>query len=129
MDKNKNSEENKPVNLNEWLLRRGFSTPEHKFMNPDGSATSRVFKLRDKDEGKLSVDVESLTTHAVSVVDPAKHMLFRIANRIVNNLGLKTYHSPLPDDSNSAHAVILGMSKEDDITPIRLARASRRVFF
>ena len=42
---------------------------ERKYMNPDGTATSRVFKLRDKDNGQLSVDVKSLTTSEQAVGD------------------------------------------------------------
>ncbi|HEY5370639.1 MAG TPA: hypothetical protein VIJ75_16765 [Hanamia sp.] len=42
----------KKVIAQEWLYRRGFSTPEKKYMNPDGTATSRVFKLRAKDNGE-----------------------------------------------------------------------------
>lgn len=49
------------VATDEWLFRRSF-LPEKKYMAPDGSATSRVFKLREKDNGELSVDVKSLTT-------------------------------------------------------------------
>lgn len=121
-------EERKPVDLHEWLLRRGRSSPEWKFMNPDGSATSRVFKLRAKDEGELSVDVESLTTPMESLNDPAKFVLFRIANMSVTYLGLHTFHSPIPDGTNDAHAVIVGMEADDDIKPGLLAKASFRVF-
>ncbi|MFV8328504.1 hypothetical protein [Flavobacterium sp. ZS1P14] len=46
----------------ELLYRRGYNRPEKKYLNPDGTATSRVFKLRAKDNGKLSVDLARLTT-------------------------------------------------------------------
>ena len=42
-----------PVDRQEWLFRRGRATPEKNYMNPDGTATSRVFKLREKDNGEL----------------------------------------------------------------------------
>lgn len=115
------------VALNEWLLRRSYSTPEKKYMNPDGSATSRVFKLREKDANELSVNVESKTTHEKTIGDKTKYILFRIANQYVNSIGLKTYHAPEEDGSNNAHAVILGMLLEDDIKPGLLAKASKKV--
>jgi hypothetical protein len=115
----------------EWLYRRGYSTPERRYMNPDGTATSRVFALREKDKGELSVDVKSLTTPEVSVMDPNKYMIFEIAHRHVQELGLHAEHDPIADgqgiEINLAHAVILGMDIKDDITPGLLAGASRRV--
>lgn len=115
------------VALEEWLYRRGYSTPEKKYVNPDGTATSRVFKLRAKDNGQLSVDVKSLTTPEIAVKDPSKFMLFEIANGSVAEIGLTTFHDPLPDGSNDAHAVILGMDENDDVTPGVLARSSQRI--
>jgi predicted TPR repeat methyltransferase len=116
-----------PVKTKEWLYRRGYCTPVHRYMNPDGSATSRVFKLRPKDEAKLSVDVKSLTTPKIAISDSSKYFLFEIYNEIVENLGLKTFHYPLPDGTNDAHAIIVGMLYEDDIIPGLLARKSKRV--
>jgi len=121
-------EERKIVDINEWIYRRGYSTPEKKYMNPDGTATSRVFKLKEKDKGELSVDVESLTTPELSVTDKSRFMLFKLANKSVEDNGLKTYHSPEKDGSNNAHAVIIGMSLEDDILPGILARVSKRIY-
>lgn len=120
----------KPVDPEEWLYRRGHSTPEKKYMNPDGSATSRVFKLRPIDEGELSVDVKSMTTPQNSVNDSSKYFLFELPNQAVLDITtaeLTTFHDPLKDGSNDAHAVIVGMTMEDDITPGLLAKASRRV--
>ena len=96
-------------------------------MNPDGTATSRVFKLREKDVGELSVDVKSMTTVEVSIGDPDKYYLFEVPNEAVVEIELKSYHDPLEDGSNDAHAVIIGMSIEDDIKPGILARKSKRV--
>lgn len=117
-----------PVKTDEWLYRRGYSTPVRKYMNPDGTATSRVFKLRPKDVGKLSVDVKSMTTPGVVIGDATKFFLFEIYNEIVEGLGLKTYHDPLPDGTNDAHAIIIGMHQEDEVLPGLLARKSKRVF-
>jgi len=123
----------KLVDQVEWLFRRGFSTPERKYMNPDGTATSRVFALREKDNGELSVDVKSMTTASASVQDPTKYMLFEISHVDVLQLNLKAEHDPLPNSQsmavNPAHAVIVGMTIGDEITPGLLARHSRRVVF
>lgn len=86
---------NDKVPLDEWLYRRGYNNPAHKFMNPDGSATSRIFKLRPKDEGKLSVDVKSLTTPEVAIGSPEKYFLFELSAKNVANLGLETWYDPL----------------------------------
>ncbi|WP_018342834.1 hypothetical protein [Cytophaga aurantiaca] len=116
------------VNETEWLLRRSYSTPEKNYMNPiDGSATSRVFKLREKDKGELSVDVNSLTDFATAIGDKSKFMLFRIPNSSIIKIGLKTFHDPLKDGSNDAHAIIFGMTLQDEIMPGLLAKNSIRV--
>jgi hypothetical protein len=117
------------VAAEEWLYRRGYSTPERKFMNPDGTATSRVFKLRPVDKEGLSVDVKSLTTPDKAISDPSKFMLFEIANQEVLNLNISAIHDPLEDGTNKAHALIVGMTPEDDILPGLLARKSKRVHF
>lgn len=119
----------KPVSTQEWIYRRGYCTPVKKYMNPDGSATSRVFKLRPVDNGELSVNVKSMTTPELSVGDQLKYFLFEISNQSVLEIAdLNTLHDPLPDGTNNAHAVIIGMSEEDDIKPGLLARKSKRVY-
>ncbi len=99
-------------------------------MYPDGTATSRSFALR-VDEAELSVDVKSLTDAQTSVVDPGKYALYEILNIHVLELGLGSFHDPLPNSQsnivNPAHAVITGMLIEDEIIPAKLAKASRRV--
>lgn len=94
-------------------------------MNPDGTATSRVFKLREKDNGELSVNISSLTTKEVAVFDTSKYILFEVSNRVVNDLELITYKAA--DRSNDAHAVIVGLDMNDEIKPLLLAKASKRV--
>ena len=124
-------ENQREVALDELLYRRSW-LPEKRFLNPDGTATSRVFKLREKDNGKLSVDVASLTTPQKSVGDDKRFFLFELPNSSVLDITvpkLTTFHDPLDDGSNNAHAVIVGMSIEDDITPGLLARVSRKVFY
>lgn len=123
-------ESRKPVADNEYLYRRSY-LPERKFMNPDGTATSRVFKLRPKDEGRLSVNVKSMTTAEKAVKDPSKFFLFEISNISVRAVGLNTYHDPVDGEGgpNPSHAVIVGMTPDDDVIPGLLARKSRRVQF
>ena len=118
------------VSSDEWLYRRS-RLPEKKYLNPDGTATSRVFKLRASiNETELSVDVKSMTTAAKAVSDNSKFFLFELPNTAVAAIDdpqLRAYHDRISDGSNDAHAVIVGMSIEDDITPGLLARASRKV--
>ena len=116
----------KPVNEEEWLYRRGYCTPVKKYMNPDGTATSRVFKLRERDDGELSVDVKSITTPEKSIGDNQKYFLFEIHNKFVLEIGLLSFHEPMPD--NEAHSVIVGMTLDDEILPGSLARNSKRVY-
>lgn len=117
------------MSIKEWLYRRSYSSPEKKYCNPDGSATSRVFKLREKDNGRLSVDLRSMTTPRRCVSDPSKFMLFEICNEVVVEHGLNTIYDPLDDGSNDAHALMIGMALEDDVIPGILARKSRRVIW
>lgn len=115
------------VPIEELLYRRAYCTPLRNYLNPDGSATSRVFKLRPKDNGELSVDISSLTTKENSIRDTAKFILFEITNKTVHELELLTYKDRLPDGSNDAHAVIVGLELDDEIKPTILAKGSKRV--
>ncbi|MGV3767286.1 MAG: hypothetical protein ACO1NW_14225 [Chitinophagaceae bacterium] len=115
------------------LYRRGFGPPDKRFLNPDGSATSRLFKLRAKDEGKLSVDVKEMTTPDQAVIDPTKFILFEIPVRGVSEIKLDAIHDPLTLEEhgveNLAHALILGIDDDDDVKPGLLARMSKRIDF
>jgi len=115
------------ISPSEWLYRRGYCTPERKYCNPDGTATSRVFKLREQDEGKLSVDLKSKTTPISSVGDPSKYFLFELKNSTVKEIGLDSIYDPLDDGVNDAHSLIIGMSLDDEVAPGYLARKSKRV--
>ena len=59
------------------LYRRAFGPPDKRFTNPDGTATSRAFKLRPN-EGQLSTDVKSLTTAEKAVKDSSRFILFEL---------------------------------------------------
>jgi hypothetical protein len=120
----------KEVSIDKWLYRRSFCDPFKKYLNPDGSATSRCFKLRDKDNGELSVDVQSLTTPEIAILDRTKYLLFELPNEAVLSISapkLTTYYDPLPAGKNDSHAVIVGMTIDDDVSPGILARATKRV--
>lgn len=121
-----------PVDSSDWLFRRSWAKPDKNYLNPDGTATSRVFKLREKDNGELSVDVKSLTTPERAIGDPAQFMLFELRVQTVVEIGLVVLHDPETQEEhgrqNSAHAVIIGMSMDDEISPGALARNSQRVF-
>ena len=114
------------VSSEEWLFRRSYGNPLRKYYNPDGSATSRAFKLKAKDEGELSVNVKSLTTPELSILDPLKFILFELKNSFIEENNLLTFYDPLL--TNTSHAVIVGMSIEDEILPALLAKNSKRVF-
>ena len=120
-------EERKKVNSDEWLYRRSYCSPEKKYCNPDGTATSRAFKLRESDNNELSVDVKSLSGPEISIKDSTKYFLFEIANKSVEDIGLETFHDPDETGGNTAHAVILGMTMEDEVSPVLLAKKSKRV--
>ena len=113
------------------LYRRGFGPPDKRFLNPDGTATSRLFKLRPKDKGRLSVDVKEMTTVEKAIGNPGNFVLFEIPVCEVEALDLETIHDPLTAEEhgieNNAHALILGVHEDDDIKPGLLARASKRI--
>ena len=109
----------------ETLLLRRYYTPFSKYMNPDGTPTSRVFKPREKDQGKLSVDLKNYTTYEKSVLDPSKFFMCEVSNKVVLEIGLETIHDPLEDGTNDAHALILTFELDDEIKPGLLARKAR----
>lgn len=117
---------NTPVADEEQLYRSIYRTPWHKYVDPDGRPTSRNFKLRPKDERKLSVDVASLTTPEHLVRDLSKFALASLANSDVKSIELSTFHDPCTVEEhgfeNPAHAYIWGMDEEDDIKPALLAQ-------
>lgn len=114
------------------LLRRAFGPPDKRFENPDGSATSRVFKPRPViDDGKLSVDVKELTSIEKAIIDKSRFILYEIKVTKVEEIGLVAIYDPLIQDpdgiENPAHALIATIADDDDILPGLLARASIRI--
>jgi len=114
-----------PVGPEEWLYRTAYRTPEKNYMNPDGSVSSRAFKLREKDHGELSVYVKSMTTPEIAIKDKSRFALVELKNQGVLELDLYSYYDPV--EGNPAHAVIIGMTMEDEVTPGLLARRARIV--
>ena len=114
------------VPANEFLWQRTYFDPPHKYFNPNGSPTSRAFKLREKDDGQLSVDVKSLSTPEKSLGDSAKFVLLEISAQAVYDLDLVAAYDPLP--ANPAHAFIGGMELEDELKPKLLAEKAYKIF-
>ena len=116
------------INSDELLYRRGYNSPEKKFLNPDGTATSRVFKLREKDNGKLSVDLAKLTTPEKAVVDSSLFNLFEIKNTTVEEIELTTVYDAVYTSINNSHCLIIGMDIKDETKPTYLAKKSRKIY-
>jgi hypothetical protein len=110
----------------EWLLRRGFS-PDKKYISKDFHINSRAFAPREKDEGKLSVDIERLTTHEHAIQDAARFRLCRIQAKVPHSIGLLGTYDPIAatseaENGNPAHALISGFDAFDDSLPAILAK-------
>ena len=116
------------ISTDEDLYRRGYNSPQKKCLNPDGSTTSRVCKLRPKDEGKLSVDLVKLTTKETAILDATKYNLFLINNSVVESIELFTVYAPLDEPDVVSHCLILGLDPEDDTKPAFLAKKAVKVY-
>ena len=118
--------DDKLVPINEFLWRRTYFDPPHKYFNPNGSPTSRAFKLREKDNGQLSVDVKSRSSPEKSVGDATRFILLEVVAQVVYEVGLYAQFDPLPE--NPAHAFIGGMDLEDDLKPKLLAEKAYKIY-
>lgn len=112
------------LNNDEILLRRAYRT-DKKYRDPVGRPTSRAFSPRPKDEGKLSVDIERLTTYKDSILDPIKFILYQFPSSLAFSLGLDCTYDPLPH--NTAHSLITGFDSEDEAIPGIIARKAVEV--
>lgn len=113
----------------ENLLRRIYRA-DKKYRDPrTGKPSSRAFAPRPKDNGKLSVDIERLTSFEKSIIDPIKFALYRITTSLVHQLELVSIYDPIdtPEYKNHAHALIIGFDDEDESIPGILARKSEYV--
>lgn len=113
---------------NENLYRRGYNSPQKKYLNPDGSATSRVFKLRAKDDGKLSVNLSRLITKEEAVSDKNRFNLFQIENQVVEEIDLYTIYDAEFNSHKNSHCLIIGLEMDDDAKPAYLAKKSQKVY-
>lgn len=114
------------IDEKECLLRRTWRM-DKKYVNQlTGIPTSRAFAPRPKDEGKLSVNIKSLTNFADTIKDERRFRLFEVLTSLVYKLNLIcTYDPILPE--NPAHAIITGFDPEDESIPGILARQAREV--
>lgn len=116
------------IDSNEFLYRRGYNSPEKRFLNPDGTATSRVFKLREKDNQCLSVDLAKLTTPQTAVLNKNEFNLFQICNSSIEEIDLKTIYDANFKSVINSHCLIIGMELDDDVKPAYLARKSLKIY-
>lgn len=116
----------------ESLYRRIYRKPWLKYANPDNTPTSRNFVPRESDQGKLSVDVASLTSKELAIGDINKYALAEVSVRDVESVGLVAIHDPCTNQThgyeNPAHALIEGFEEDDDIKPALLARKAKIIY-
>lgn len=120
------------VEKEENLYRRIYRTPWHKYVNPDNTPTSRNFVPRKTDDGKLSVDIVSLTTKEEAVKDINKYALTEVSVADVESVGLFAIYDECTIErdgfNNPSHSLICGFEEDDDIKPALLARKAKVVF-
>ncbi len=114
------------VDKNENLLRRVYRSDKRYIDKRTGRPTSRAFAPRPKDNGKLSVEIERLTTRKKAILDPTRFVLFEFLAEIVYTLGLNCIYDPI-EDTNPAHALITGFREDDESIPGILARKAKKV--
>ncbi|MGB4840980.1 MAG: hypothetical protein WBP08_18375 [Saprospiraceae bacterium] len=95
------------ISDDDYVLRR-VPTFLPNFIKPDGSVSSLAFSKK-RDEDGLSVDLERLTTPAVTIIDRSRFKLRRINVGIVRNDindELDVIYNPITH--NLAHCLIVG---------------------
>lgn len=110
------------VSVVETLLRRVYKGDKSYIDKKTGRPTSRAFAPRPKDEGRLSIDIKSLTSFFEVIGDERRFLLFSILSKIVYDLNLQCIYDP--EDYNPAHALITGFDPNDESIPGILARTS-----
>ncbi len=116
------------VDSQETLLRRVYRSDKRYIDKKTGRPTSRAFAPRPKDNGKLSVDIERLTTYKKAIIDSNRFVLFAFLAEIAYQLGLNCIYEPI-NGFNPAHALITGFPDDDESIPGILARQAYRVHF
>jgi hypothetical protein len=118
------------ISTEEILLRRVYFTDKH-YIKPDGTLSSRAFAPRPKDEGKLSVDIERLTTYEKAILDVNKFRLYQIKAEIAYSIELKCIYDPLTLEDNNvanlAHSLIVGFEEEDEAKSAILAKNATKI--
>jgi len=88
------------------VLRRVPINPS--YIKPDGTFSSLTYRKRKGEDG-ISVDLEHLTTHSISINNPTLFKLIRINVGVIRktiNDGLNVVHDPI--EGNIAHSLIVG---------------------
>lgn len=114
------------IDEKEHLWRRVFKTDKRYIDKRTGRPTSRAFAPRPKDEGKLSVNIENLTTYEASIEDPERFVIFSFMAELAYSLGLKCIYDPI-EKVNIAHALVTGFPLGDESIPGILARNAIKV--
>ncbi len=112
------------IGEDENLLRRVYKL-DKRYRDPKtGRPSSRAFAPRPKDNGKLSVDIERLTSFEKSILDPLRFVLYRISTTLIIDLGLECIYDPISNKEyeNLAHSLVVGFKEEDESIPGILAR-------
>jgi hypothetical protein len=105
------------------LLRRvPFTDP--RYIKNDGSLSSFAFTPR-KEDRRLSVNFEKLTTYGKSILNVRRFRLYFHKERKYRDLGLECKHDPEPD--NYAHALVLGINPNNRKIPRKLARSAVKI--
>ncbi len=112
------------------FYRRVYRTDKRYIDRKTGRPTSRAFAPRPKkDNGKLSVDLTTLTTPLQSISDSIKFCLWLINNKTILDLKLSAIYDPVKNDyvDNPSHCVIIGFDEDDESVPGILSRTSTKV--
>ncbi|MET2985997.1 hypothetical protein [Aureibaculum conchae] len=113
----------------ENFYRRVYRKDKRYIDHRTGRPTSRAFTPRPKDDGKLSVDLASLTTPLKSIANSSRFCLWLINNKTILDLKLSAIYDPVKnnDVDNPSHCIIIGFNEEDESVPGILSRTSTKV--
>jgi hypothetical protein len=119
------------ISDSEYLLRRAFYK-DKRYVHADGTLSPRAFAPRPKDEGKLSVDIESLVSDwDFAINDITKFRLYKIEAALPHSLGLTCNYDPLTIAAdgleNPAHGLIIDFPEEDESLPGILSKNAVKV--
>jgi hypothetical protein len=107
---------------NRLLRRVPFKDP--KYIKSDGSSSSFAF-TPIKEDGRLSVNIEKLTTYEKRILNKRRFWLYFHQARKYRDLGLECEYDPEPD--NYTHALVLGINHNNRKIPRKLARSAVKI--